>query len=396
MVERARVRREFADFYRREVRFAWRVLRRLGVDPYDCEDALQDAFTTAHHRWDTIVDPRRRRAWLAGIIRRVAWRYRRTRDRRARRLEAVAERTLETPGLDDEFARREAWAALLAFLDGLDAGRREAFVLGELESLGRVELGHALGINPNTAYSRLQSARRSFVAHFAERTDVALTTMIASSAISSGTEERSWARVWSGLLMSLELPAVGILPKVAVAWAIAGLATLGTTVAMARLGEPSRSLQPPPAFAARVSMGGAVAPATAPTEVRETDLGADVRAEVRETAPEVEAPAYARAGALGTDARAELDSGSTPESAPTSVTPTSQPDAATTGVRTVDAEVRLLVAARGALARGASEEARRILGEHRRRFGDTGDLGDVRRGLEIELMGSITPVAGGD
>ena len=73
---------------------------------------------------------------------------------------------------DEEIARREAWSALADFLDALDEEKRAAFVLGELDELGRNEMGVALGISPNTAIPpRLQAARRSFFAHFADYSD---------------------------------------------------------------------------------------------------------------------------------------------------------------------------------------------------------------------------------
>ena len=163
---RTGLRRELVACYRDEFAFVWRALLRLGVARSECDDAAQDVFVTAYRRWSTLHDATRRRAWLFGIVRRVAWRHRRSSDRRERKLDALVHAPVERVGVDEELARREAWRALADFLELLDEEKRAAFVLGELEELGRGELGLALGINPNTAYSRLQAARRSFFAHF--------------------------------------------------------------------------------------------------------------------------------------------------------------------------------------------------------------------------------------
>ena len=49
-----------------------------------------------------------------------------------------------------------------ALLESMDDEKREAFVLVELEEMSMPEVGEALGINVNTAYTRLRAARRQF------------------------------------------------------------------------------------------------------------------------------------------------------------------------------------------------------------------------------------------
>lgn len=162
---------EFRRVYAEHFDYVWTNLRRLGVQSSTLEDAAHDVFMTVHRRWDHFEGRSSMRTWILGITRRVAFRHRRTRARAQRRHEALA--SVDPPprlgdDLEDVVARREAEVALQRFLDDLDDGKREAFVLGELEQLGRRELGVALGVNPNTAYSRLRAAREQFSSTFGD------------------------------------------------------------------------------------------------------------------------------------------------------------------------------------------------------------------------------------
>jgi DNA-directed RNA polymerase specialized sigma24 family protein len=65
--------------------------------------------------------------------------------------------------------QREASDLVLAFLDELDEPRRSAFVLSELEQMTGAEAHAALGVNQNTLYYRLTSARKAFVLFLSER-----------------------------------------------------------------------------------------------------------------------------------------------------------------------------------------------------------------------------------
>ena len=56
----------------------------------------------------------------------------------------------------------EKLTLLYQVLGTLDEDKRNVFVLHELEQLGIPEVAEALGINLNTAYSRLRAARAAF------------------------------------------------------------------------------------------------------------------------------------------------------------------------------------------------------------------------------------------
>jgi RNA polymerase sigma-70 factor (ECF subfamily) len=48
----------FADVYKQERSALFRFVRSLGADDHEADDAVQEAFTAAYKRWDTIREPR--------------------------------------------------------------------------------------------------------------------------------------------------------------------------------------------------------------------------------------------------------------------------------------------------------------------------------------------------
>ncbi|MGH1343694.1 MAG: RNA polymerase sigma factor [Nannocystales bacterium] len=157
------MRGQFEALYLEHHAFVGRCLRRWGIAPAAVDDARQDVFLTAYRRMHTVEDQASMRAWLAGISRRIASRHRRTRERHDRRVDALATVRPEVVSLEDWVRTREAQAVLDAFVEALDAPKREAFVLCELEGLSAREAAAATGVNQATLYSRLRVARSSFV-----------------------------------------------------------------------------------------------------------------------------------------------------------------------------------------------------------------------------------------
>lgn len=116
------------------------------------------------------------RAWLYGVMRKLASRYHRGRTRRSRLRDAIHDEGGHSP--ESSAPRRsanpervydhlEAADLLDRFLDGLTTGQREVFVLAELEQLSGKEIAAALEVNQNTVWSRLRSARQAFDRSFA-------------------------------------------------------------------------------------------------------------------------------------------------------------------------------------------------------------------------------------
>lgn len=148
---------EFAQLYREQFEFVWRMLLHFGVTAVGVEDAVQDVFLVVHRRWGDLHAHVSARAWLYGISRRVAADHRRKRARHERKLDALPR--LGPGDLERDVAERQLVTALEGALAELEPARREVFVLAEIEGMTAREIADALGANPNTVSSRLRAAR---------------------------------------------------------------------------------------------------------------------------------------------------------------------------------------------------------------------------------------------
>jgi len=141
----------------------WRSLRRLGVPEAALDDASQDVFLVLHRRWADFQRQSSLRTWLYGILLRVAGDYtKRARRERARWSPEVPELESSSESPDHLYQQREAALVLRLALAQLDEKERQMLVLIDLEERSVVEAAEALGVNLNTAYSRLRRARQSF------------------------------------------------------------------------------------------------------------------------------------------------------------------------------------------------------------------------------------------
>lgn len=150
---------EFTRVFAAQHDFVWRTLGYLGVGRPAQDDATQDVFIVVHRRWGSYDPAVPLRAWLFGIARRVADKY------RARAARAAPLRVLPDPDAplpDEALARREAAGLIEAFLAALPEEQRDVFLLAELEGLSAPEIAVALDGKLNTIYSRLRLARRAF------------------------------------------------------------------------------------------------------------------------------------------------------------------------------------------------------------------------------------------
>jgi len=165
--EEARLVSNFDEIFAGYSRFAWRVLARLGVQSRDLPDACQEVFLVVHRKLPEFEPGRSSlRAWVYGICVRIASDYRR---RHPNRREAPLDQQppLAVPaGQDAALQDRRAWSKLARVLGDLDAPKREAFVLYELEALPMAEVAAVLECPLQTAYARLHAARRAVLAAF--------------------------------------------------------------------------------------------------------------------------------------------------------------------------------------------------------------------------------------
>jgi len=154
---------DLAELYRLHAGFVWRSLRRFGVPDDALEDLVHDTFMIARRRLPEFDGQAAPTTWLFAIARNVAANSRRARVRSDKRAVLVP---IGTAPLDPEHAleRKQALAAVAAFLAELDPDQREVFELVDVEGLRGPEVAELLGANLNVVYSRLRLARRRFEA----------------------------------------------------------------------------------------------------------------------------------------------------------------------------------------------------------------------------------------
>jgi RNA polymerase sigma-70 factor (ECF subfamily) len=139
--------------------YAWRVLRRLGVQESDAEDVCQEVFLIVHRKLPEFEGRSSIRTWVYGICVRAASDYRK---RASHRRETVTDKPPELASASDphgEATGRQARAMLDRIVDELDDDKRAVFVLYEIEELAMNEVAAAVGCPLQTAYSRLHAAR---------------------------------------------------------------------------------------------------------------------------------------------------------------------------------------------------------------------------------------------
>jgi RNA polymerase sigma-70 factor (ECF subfamily) len=135
----------------------------LGVPEVALDDAVQDVFLVLHRRWSDFQRQSSLRTWIYGISMRVASDHtKRARRERARYSPEIPELESPAESPDSVYQQREAAMILRLALAALEDKEREILVFIDLEERSVVEAAEALGINLNTAYSRLRRARQSF------------------------------------------------------------------------------------------------------------------------------------------------------------------------------------------------------------------------------------------
>lgn len=151
------------EVYRAHFAFVWRSARRLGVREASLDDVVQEVFVIVHRRLVDFEGRSSIRTWLFGITLRVVRDHRRS----AARKDADGSVDLDTlrapqAGPAEAAEKAEAVRLLHAILDEMPDDRREVFVMAELEQMAMPEIAATLGVNVNTAYARLRSARQTF------------------------------------------------------------------------------------------------------------------------------------------------------------------------------------------------------------------------------------------
>ena len=266
---------ELEAIYREHHRRIRWVLRSRGVGDDALDDLVQEAFVAIFRRLPDRDPDLPMAVWVSGIARNVAFSHRRS---SARRIEASRKLPPPTTEIepDEAVERRRAWGQLQTFLDGLDEGQREVFVLSDLLGMKVPEVADVVDAPLNTLYSRLRLARRRFTDRFGDDGRV-LDRAGQGEAPTSSQRRQAWLAIAAQLpVVAAPAAATGTTTFVGLKWllalgAAAGVATAVVVVndepddppATAKADPPQRD--PDPSFPA----GGARRPTTDAAEAGE-------------------------------------------------------------------------------------------------------------------------------
>jgi RNA polymerase sigma-70 factor (ECF subfamily) len=143
----------------------WRLLRRVGVEHAQLDDAAQEVFWIAARRLGD-VHAGREHAFLYGVALRVAAHAHRKRRSSPRMTDLDSRQDLvdSAPSPEENLVQRRARDLLDAALDRMPLELRSVFVLFELEGLSVKDIAELEEIPIGTASSRLRRAREEFSA----------------------------------------------------------------------------------------------------------------------------------------------------------------------------------------------------------------------------------------
>jgi RNA polymerase sigma-70 factor, ECF subfamily len=159
---------DFDTVYEENFRFVWRTARRLGIDPADTDDVVQEVFVVAHRKLAEFEGRAQLSTWLYRILVGVVRHYFRGRRRKPGHRPAPSFGDVDllhdrrSGGPAEAVERADAVRVLDCLLSRLDDEKREVFVLAEIEQLSSVAIAEVLAVNVNTIYSRLRAARQEF------------------------------------------------------------------------------------------------------------------------------------------------------------------------------------------------------------------------------------------
>jgi RNA polymerase sigma-70 factor, ECF subfamily len=155
-------RDRFRDLFRRYFDFAWRSLRRLGVDPAAVDDTAQQLFLVVAAKLDEI-DPDRERSFIFGTAVRMASDHRRhARFVAARRSTETADAFPSSlPSAEELLDQKRKREMLDRLLEALPMDLRTVVVLVHGEGMTMAEVAELLEVPPGTVASRLRRARAS-------------------------------------------------------------------------------------------------------------------------------------------------------------------------------------------------------------------------------------------
>ena len=157
-------RARFRDVFDRELDYVWTSLRRLGVQPRDLEDVVQEVFLQVYRKLDAYDPERPLRPWLFAFAVRCASDWRRLARNRLEHLGIEREPPSPDLAADQVAERRQNVELALDALAAVDSERRPVLILHDFDHCPMKEIAAALSIPLFTGYSRLRVAREDFTA----------------------------------------------------------------------------------------------------------------------------------------------------------------------------------------------------------------------------------------
>lgn len=154
----------FREVFDAELSYVYNTLRRLGIRSADLPDATQEVFATVAGILDDYDPERPLRPWLFGVAYRVGMRYLGVAHRRREVPSEIPEAPDSSPSAHTLAERKETRDLVRAALDRVEPSRRAVLLLASFEGLSVPEIARTLDIPVNTAYSRLDRAKREFAA----------------------------------------------------------------------------------------------------------------------------------------------------------------------------------------------------------------------------------------
>lgn len=151
------------ELFRQHAPWVTRFLARLGAEPSNVEDLVQEVFLVAHRKGGYIPGAASPKTWLADIAQHVKATANRTRRRRREQTDEGALSAAIHPSASpyDRAASNEGLARIQSFLDALSEEQRTVFILFELDREPLVAIAAGLGVPLGTVCSRLDTARQS-------------------------------------------------------------------------------------------------------------------------------------------------------------------------------------------------------------------------------------------
>jgi RNA polymerase sigma factor (sigma-70 family) len=350
----------FERLYRDNFPFVWAAARRCGTPLEAVDDVVQDVFVTAYRRASQLDWEVSLRGWLYGVTRRVAFRYRRSAARAARRRQAVA---IASTRSEQPHRHHDAAKQVEAMLGRIDVAQREVFEMAELLGMTAPEIAAELGVPLNTVYSRLRLARKRLASLVGS--EHAVNDGIAAAREIEAPRQRDAERNWAAIVpvLGAKWPiAVATLSSMVRAPVIAiGIGVIAIAGVVASTGEPSREV------------AGVNDPEASAIDVQAIET-------VAKQATAIE-PAIVEPAIVEPEPLPEVAASSSPSSSPRDRAARRRPSASAS----LDVEVALIDAAQSELRKGDAASALRLLDEHALRF-PRGQLVEVRSATRVHAL----------